>query len=81
MSARLIINESVRPAFPRWTRTVVPALAPRVLRAATRILAISEFTKNEVVDVLSVPAEKVAAVPLAVETEVFHPEGGAEDGD
>jgi glycosyltransferase involved in cell wall biosynthesis len=68
-------------AFPRWTRTAVPALAPRVLRAATRILAISEFTKRELVEVLDVPAEKVAAVPLAVETEVFRAEGAAEQGE
>jgi glycosyltransferase involved in cell wall biosynthesis len=67
--------------FPRWTRTAVPALAPRVLRAATRILAISEFTKSELVEVLDVPAEKIEAVPLAVETEVFRSDGSAEEGD
>ena len=60
-------------AFPRWTRTAVPALVPRVLRAARRILAISEFTKAELVEVLGVPAEKIAAVPLAVEPETVPP--------
>jgi glycosyltransferase involved in cell wall biosynthesis len=68
-------------AFPRWTRTVVPRLVPLVLRAARRILAISEFTKRELVEVLGVPEAKVAAVPLAVEPELFKPEGPAADGD
>jgi len=68
-------------AFPRWTRTAVPRLAPRVLRAARRILAISEFTKRELVEVLGVPPEKVAAVPLAVESELFHPDGPAAAGE
>ena len=68
-------------AFPRWTRTAVPALVPRVLRAARRILAISEFTRAELVEVLGVPREKVAVVPLAVEPEVFHPDGEAAGGD
>jgi glycosyltransferase involved in cell wall biosynthesis len=68
-------------AFPRWTRTAVPALVPRVLRAARRILAISEFTKSELVEVLGVPAEKVAAVPLAVEPEVFRADGEAAAGE
>jgi glycosyltransferase involved in cell wall biosynthesis len=68
-------------AFPRWTRTAVPALVPRVLRAARRILAISEFTKAEVVELLGVPPEKVAAVPLAVEREVFRPDGPAAEGE
>jgi glycosyltransferase involved in cell wall biosynthesis len=67
--------------FPRWTRTAVPRLVPPVLRAATRVLAISEFTKSELVDVLDVPAEKISAVPLAVETEVFRADGSAAEGE
>jgi glycosyltransferase involved in cell wall biosynthesis len=67
--------------FPRWTRTAVPRLVPPVLRAAARVLAISEFTKSELVDVLGVPAEKISAVPLAVETEVFRPDGSAQEGE
>jgi glycosyltransferase involved in cell wall biosynthesis len=68
-------------AFPRWTRTAVPRLVPLVLRAATRILAISEFTKSELVEVLDLPPDKVAAVPLAVETDVFRADGPAAEGD
>jgi len=68
-------------AFPRWMRTYVPRVVPHVLRAATRVLAISEFTKRELVDVLGVPAAKIDAVPLAVETEVFRADGPAVEGD
>jgi glycosyltransferase involved in cell wall biosynthesis len=68
-------------AFPRWTRTVAPRLAPRVLGAARRILAISEFTKRELVELLGLPAEKIAAVPLAVEPELFRPDGPAAEGE
>ena len=68
-------------AFPRWTRTAVPVVAPRVLRAARRILAISEFTRSEVVKLLGMPEEKVVAVPLAVEPETFRPDGEAADGE
>jgi glycosyltransferase involved in cell wall biosynthesis len=68
-------------AFPRWTRAAVPVLSPRVLRAARRVLAISEFTKRELVEVLDVPPEKIAAVPLAVEAEVFRPDGDAAEGE
>jgi glycosyltransferase involved in cell wall biosynthesis len=68
-------------AFPRWTRTAVPRLAPPVLRAASRVLAISEFTKRELVEVLAVPPGKISAVPLAVETEVFRADGPAAEGE
>jgi len=68
-------------AFPRWMRTYVPRVVPRVLRAATRVLAISEFTKHELVEVLGIPATKIEAVPLAVETEVFRADGPAVEGE
>jgi glycosyltransferase involved in cell wall biosynthesis len=52
-----------------------------VLRAATRVVAISEFTKRELVEVLGVPESRIAAVPLAVEDDVFNVDGPATDGD
>ena len=55
-------------AFPRWTRAFVPRYVPRVLRAAARVIAVSEFTKRELVELLEVPAEKVRVVPNAVES-------------
>jgi glycosyltransferase involved in cell wall biosynthesis len=68
-------------AFPPWTRTYVPRVVPHVLRAAARVLAISEFTKRELVEVLGIAEAKIAAVPLAVEREVFHPDGPAAVGE
>jgi glycosyltransferase involved in cell wall biosynthesis len=67
--------------FPRWMRTYVPRVVPHVLRAATRVVAISEFTKRELVEVLGVPESRIAAVPLAVEDDVFNVDGPATDGD
>jgi glycosyltransferase involved in cell wall biosynthesis len=67
-------------AFPRWTRTFVPRYVPRVLRAAARVIAVSEFTKRELVEVLGVPEAKIRVVPNAVEP-VFVPDGDAEAGD
>jgi glycosyltransferase involved in cell wall biosynthesis len=67
-------------AFPTWTRNYVPRVAPRVLRAATRLLAISEFTKRELVELLAIPAEKVTVTPLAA-AGVFVPDGVRAEGE
>jgi glycosyltransferase involved in cell wall biosynthesis len=67
-------------AFPRWTRTVVPRTAPRVIDAAARVIAVSEFTQRELVDVLRVPAAKITVVPNAVDA-VFSAEGPRAEGD
>src|SRR2546430_6077861 len=57
-----------------------PLLVPRVLAAARRVIAVSEFTKRELVDLLHVPEEKIRVVPNAVDDE-FTSEGPAADGD
>src|SRR6266508_3980395 len=67
-------------AFNRWTRTYSPRVVPRVLRAARRVIAVSEFTRRELVELLDVPEEKIRVVPNAVEPE-FTREGPAADGD
>jgi glycosyltransferase involved in cell wall biosynthesis len=67
-------------AFPRWTRTFVPHFVPLVLRAAARVIAVSEFTRAELVELLHVPEAKIRVVPNAVD-ELFTPEGPAADGD
>jgi glycosyltransferase involved in cell wall biosynthesis len=67
-------------AFRPWTRTYSRVLVPRVVRAAARVIAVSEFTKREVVELLGIPAERVAVVPNAVDP-VFTPEGHAAGGD
>jgi glycosyltransferase involved in cell wall biosynthesis len=66
--------------FNRWTRTYSRYAVPRVVRAATRVIAVSELTKRELVELLGVPAEKIRVVPNAVE-DVFTPEGPRGEGD
>jgi glycosyltransferase involved in cell wall biosynthesis len=67
-------------AFPRWTRLYVPRAVPRVLRAASRVIAVSEFTASELETLLRVRREKIRVVPNAVD-EVFAAEGPRADGD
>jgi glycosyltransferase involved in cell wall biosynthesis len=67
-------------AFNRWTRTYSPRVVPRVLAAARRIIAVSEFTRRELGDLLHVPDGKIRVVPNGVDDE-FTREGPAADGD
>lgn len=66
--------------FNRWTRTYSPRVVPRVLRAARRIIAVSDFTRRELVELLNVQDEKIRVVPNGVEAE-FTQDGPAADGD
>src|SRR5207253_3130353 len=54
-------------AFPRWTRAYVPRVVPPVLRAARRVIAVSEFTASELEVLLGVPREKIRVVPNGVD--------------
>ncbi len=67
-------------AFNTWTRWYSRLCVPRVVRAATRVIAISEFTKRELVEVLGVSAHKVAVIPNGIE-DVFKADGPAAEGD
>jgi glycosyltransferase involved in cell wall biosynthesis len=66
--------------FNRWTRTYSPRVVPRVLRAARRVIAVSEFTRRELVELLGVPDAKIRVVPNAV-AEEFTQDGPAADGE
>jgi glycosyltransferase involved in cell wall biosynthesis len=66
--------------FNRWSRTYSRFAVPRVVRAATRILADSEFTKRELLDLLPVDPEKIRVVPVGIE-DVFTAEGERAEGD
>jgi glycosyltransferase involved in cell wall biosynthesis len=66
--------------FNRWTRTYSRRVLPGVVRAATRLIAVSEFTKRELLDLLEVPPEKVRVIPNAV-GEPFTADGDAAGGD
>lgn len=66
--------------FNRWTRTYTAHAVPRVVRAADRVLAVSEATARELGALLAVPEGKIRVVPNAVE-DVFTPEGPRAEGD
>jgi glycosyltransferase involved in cell wall biosynthesis len=66
--------------FNRWTRTYSAFAVPRVVRAARRVIAVSEFTKRELVELLHVSPDHIRVVPNAVE-DVFVPEGPRAPGD
>jgi glycosyltransferase involved in cell wall biosynthesis len=66
--------------FNRWSRMYSRAVVPRVLGAARRVIAVSEFTRRELREVLGVPEAKIRVVPNAVGPE-FEPDGAASVGD
>ena len=53
--------------FPRWHRWTGRAAIGPVARAAARVLAVSEFTKREAVELLGVPEERVTVIGNAVD--------------
>ena len=67
-------------AFGRWTQAYVPRVVPRVVRAARRVIAVSEFTAGEIEQLLAVPRERISVVPNGVDP-VFHPDGPSVEGD
>ncbi len=66
--------------FNRWTATYSRLAVPRVVRAATRVIAVSEFTKRELVALLELDPGTIHVVPNAVE-DVFTPDGPRAEGD
>ena len=66
--------------FNRWTRAYSRRALPRVAKAARRLIAVSEFTKRELIEVLDVPEEKVRVIPNAVGPP-FGAQGEAAAGD
>src|SRR5438034_612240 len=66
--------------FNRWPRSYSPRVVPRVLRAARGVIAVSEFTRRELIELLAVPEARIHVVPNAVEDE-FTQDGPAEPGE
>jgi glycosyltransferase involved in cell wall biosynthesis len=67
-------------AFPRWHRTTGKLALRSGVRAADAIVAVSAFTRNELVELLDVPRERIRIVPNGVDR-AFTPEGPAAEGD
>ena len=66
--------------FNRWTRSYSRAFLPRLAKAAARVIAVSEFTKGETVELLGVDANRVHVIPHGVGPP-FEPVGPAAGGD
>lgn len=67
-------------AFRRWSRGHGRLTVRRVVRGATRVIAVSEFTKRELVELAGAPEERVDVVPNAVGAP-FGPDGPRAEGD
>jgi glycosyltransferase involved in cell wall biosynthesis len=67
-------------AFNRWSRTYGPIVIPHVLRTACRVIAVSEFTARELVELLGVAREKITVIPNAVE-DAFTADGPSARGE
>lgn len=63
----------------RTDRLVFRTVVPRAVRRAARVLAISERTKRDLVELYGVPAEKVVVTPLGVDP-LFRPSGDGAHG-
>jgi len=66
--------------FNQWTRQYSRLCVSRVARAARFVIAVSEQTKGDVVELLGVPADRIRVIPNGV-ADAFSPDGPAEDGD
>jgi glycosyltransferase involved in cell wall biosynthesis len=67
-------------AFPRWHRLYGRFGLERVLRAAQAVVAVSEFSRAETIELAGVPAERIRVIPHGVDP-VFTPKGPRAEGD
>ena len=66
--------------FPAWTRLYGRTALKPTLRAVARVVAVSEFTKRELVELVGLDPARIDVVPNAVEP-VFAAEGPRAEGD
>jgi glycosyltransferase involved in cell wall biosynthesis len=66
--------------FNLWTRRYSRLFVPRVVRAAGIVIALSEFTRGELISLLRIPDERIRVIPNGV-SEAFVPDGPAAQGD
>jgi len=67
-------------AFPRWHRQYGRAGLRKVLHAANAVVAVSGFTREELVALVGVPVERIRVVPNGVDP-TFTPQGPVVEGD
>jgi alpha-1,3-rhamnosyl/mannosyltransferase len=66
-------------AFPRWHRLYGIGGLTRVLQAADAVVAVSEFTRAETIELAGVAPERIRVVPNGVDP-IFTPEGPRAEG-
>ncbi len=66
--------------FNRWNRTYSRLAVPRAVRAARELIAISEFTKGELVELLAVDPERVTVIGVPPSPSLT-PDGPRAEGD
>jgi alpha-1,3-rhamnosyl/mannosyltransferase len=66
--------------FPAWSRTYSRLALPRLLRSASHVIVLSEFTRREVEKAYGVPERKLRVVPAAA-ADIFTSDGDAASGD
>jgi glycosyltransferase involved in cell wall biosynthesis len=66
--------------FPRWHRLYGRLGLQRVLRAASAIVAVSEFSRDETIELVGIPPERIRVIAHGVDS-VFTPDGPRADGD
>lgn len=67
-------------AFPAWHRHTGRLALRLSVRAADAVVAVSTFTRDELVSLLGVPTDRVRVCPNGVEP-IFQPDGPAVEGD
>jgi glycosyltransferase involved in cell wall biosynthesis len=67
-------------AFPRWHRLYGRTGLRATLHAADAVVAVSQFTKEETISLVGVPAERIRVIPNGVDA-VFTPDGPRAVGD
>jgi glycosyltransferase involved in cell wall biosynthesis len=74
----LVLSDLYKANKPGWRFTFARWLEIRAIKNASLILAISQNTANDLVNVLNIPSEKIIVTPLGVNEEFFI-EPGADD--
>jgi glycosyltransferase involved in cell wall biosynthesis len=64
----------------RRDRLIFRTAVPRAARRAARVLAISEVTKRDLIELYDIPERKIVVTPLAADP-LFGPDGSLPDGD
>ena len=61
-------------------RLIFKTVVPRSARRAARVLAVSELTKRDLIELYDIPAEKIVVTPNGVDP-AFTPEGSSPNGE